>query len=84
MATMKVSLPDAMLAWVEGQTRSGRCPNASEYVRDLIRRDQDRADGIDRLQRLVDEGLGAGGGAVGAGGSGGREAVNSTPYIWGS
>lgn len=32
MATIKVSLPDAMLAWVEGQTRSGRYPNASEYV----------------------------------------------------
>ena len=32
MATMKVSLPDAMLAWIEGQTRSGRYPNASEYV----------------------------------------------------
>jgi len=26
----------------------------------LRRRDQDRADGIDRLQRLVDEGLGSG------------------------
>lgn len=57
MATIKVSLPDAMLAWVEGQTRSGRYPNASEYVRDLIRCDQDRADKIARLQRLIDEGL---------------------------
>lgn len=60
MATMKVSLPDAMLAWVEGQTRSGRYPNASEYVRDLIRRDQEHADRIAHLQRLVDEGLGSG------------------------
>lgn len=60
MATMKVSLPDAMLAWVEGQTRSGRYPNASEYVCDLIRRDQDLADRIAHLQRLVDEGLGSG------------------------
>lgn len=60
MATMKVSLPGAMLAWVEGQTRSGRYPNASEYVCDLIRRDQDRADKIAHLQRLIDEGLGSG------------------------
>ena len=60
MATMKVSLPDAMLAWVEGQTRSGRYPNASEYVRDLIRRDQDRAAKIATMQRLVDEGLASG------------------------
>lgn len=60
MAMMEVSLPDAMLAWVEDQTRSGRCPNVSEYVCDLIRRYQDRAGGIARLQRLVDEGLGSG------------------------
>lgn len=60
MATMKVSLPDAMLTWVEGQTRSGRYPNVSEYVCDLIRRDQDRADKIAHLQRLIDEGLGSG------------------------
>jgi antitoxin ParD1/3/4 len=60
MATIKVSLPDAMLAWVEGQARSGRYPNASEYVRDLIRRDQACADRIVRLQRLIDEGLGSG------------------------
>lgn len=60
MATMNVSLPDAMREWVEGQTRSGRYHNASEYVRDLIRRDQDRADKIARLQRLIDEGLDSG------------------------
>lgn len=60
MATMKVSPPDAMLAWVEGQTRSGRYPNASEYVCDLIRRDQDRADKIAHMQWLVGEGLGSG------------------------
>lgn len=60
MATMNVSLPDAMREWVEGQTRSGRYHNASEYVRDLIRRDQERADKIAHLQRLIDEGLDSG------------------------
>ena len=40
MATMNVSLPDAMKAWVERQTEIGRYGNASDYVRDLIRRDQ--------------------------------------------
>lgn len=40
MATMNVSLPDAMKDWVESQTRTGRYGNASDYVRDLIRRDQ--------------------------------------------
>jgi antitoxin ParD1/3/4 len=55
MATMNVSLPDAMKAWVEDQAETGRYSNASDYVRDLIRRDQERADKIAALQRLVDE-----------------------------
>lgn len=60
MATMNVSLPDAMKDWVEAQTRGGRYSNASDYVRDLIRRDQERADKIALLQNAIDEGLKSG------------------------
>jgi antitoxin ParD1/3/4 len=60
MATMNVSLPDAMKTWVEDQTKTGRYGNASDYVRDLIRRDQDRADKIAAMQKLIDEGLASG------------------------
>ncbi|CEJ14856.1 Antitoxin ParD4 [bacterium YEK0313] len=60
MATMNVSLPDPMKDWVEAQARSGRYANASDYVRDLIRRDQERNDRIAAMQRLVDEGLKSG------------------------
>ena len=60
MATMNVSLPDPMKDWVEEQARSGRYSNASDYVRDLIRRDQDRAAKIAAMQRRVDEGLESG------------------------
>lgn len=60
MATMNVSLPDAMKEWVEAQAASGRYANASDYVRDLIRRDQERASKIASMQRLVDEGLASG------------------------
>lgn len=60
MATMNVSLPDPMKEWVEAQTETGRYSNASDYVRDLIRRDQERAAAIAELQRLVDEGLASG------------------------
>lgn len=60
MATMNVSLPDQMKDWVEGQTKSGRYSNASDYVRDLIRRDQDRQTAVVELQKLVDEGLASG------------------------
>ena len=60
MATMNVSLPDPMKAWVEEQARSGRYSNASDYVRDLIRRDQDRRAAIAEIQRAVDEGMESG------------------------
>lgn len=60
MATMNVSLPHAMKNWVEERSRSGRYSNASDYVRDLIRRDQDRAEKIARMQALVDEAVASG------------------------
>ena len=60
MATMNVSLPDQMKDWVEDQTRSGQYSNSSDYVRDLIRRDQERRAKIAHIQKLVDEGLASG------------------------
>lgn len=60
MASMNVSLPDPMKDWVTAQTETGRYSNASDYVRDLIRRDQERASKIAAMQRLVDEGLDSG------------------------
>lgn len=60
MATMNISLPDPMKQWVEGQAETGRYSNASDYVRDLIRRDQERAMKIAHMQALVDEGRASG------------------------
>ena len=60
MATMNVSLPDPMKQWVEAQMESGRYSNASDYVRDLIRHDQERSAKIAELQKLIDEGLASG------------------------
>ncbi len=40
MTSMNVSLPDQMKSWVEGQINAGIYHNASEYIRDLIRKDQ--------------------------------------------
>ncbi|MFA5952222.1 MAG: type II toxin-antitoxin system ParD family antitoxin [Hyphomicrobium sp.] len=57
MATMNVSLPDAMKSWVEAQAEDGRYGNASDYVRDLIRRDQERQRSIDEFRALVDDGI---------------------------
>lgn len=60
MATMNVSLPEAMKQWVEKQARSGRYSNTSDYVRDLIRRDQEQAAKIAHMQALVTEGIESG------------------------
>lgn len=60
MATMNVSIPDPMKLWVEAQAKTGRYSNTSDYVRDLIRQDQMRADKIAEMQRLVTEGLESG------------------------
>jgi len=60
MATMNVSLPDQMKQWVETQAETGRYSNASDYVRDLIRRDQERARAFAEIQTLVDEGEASG------------------------
>ena len=39
---MNVSLPEEMRAFVDEQVDEGRYGSSSEYVRELIRRDQDR------------------------------------------
>lgn len=53
MATMNVSLPDPMKEWVETQVKSGQYSNASDYVRDLIRRDQEYRDKRELLVRAL-------------------------------
>jgi antitoxin ParD1/3/4 len=52
---MNISLPAPMKNWVEAQAEHGRYSNSSDYVRDLIRRDQERHEKIANMQRLVDE-----------------------------
>lgn len=60
MATMNISLPDPMKAWVEEQAKSGRYANTSDVVRDLIRREQVKAEKIANMQRLINEGRASG------------------------
>lgn len=60
MATMNVSLPEQMKSWVEQQSEGGRFANSSDYVRDLIRRDQERGVVISELQVAINAGLNSG------------------------
>lgn len=48
MATMNVSVPDPMKDWVQGQIATGKYANASDYVRHLIRRDQEKVEVLRR------------------------------------
>lgn len=60
MATMNVSLPDPMKDWVESRTHDGRFSNASDYVRHLIRKDQERQAAIAALQSEITAGMTSG------------------------
>jgi len=60
MATMNVSLPEIMKSWAEKQSSTGRYSNISDYVRDLIRKDQERQGAIMTIQAAIDEGINSG------------------------
>ncbi|MGZ6018220.1 MAG: type II toxin-antitoxin system ParD family antitoxin [Phenylobacterium sp.] len=42
MSTMNISLPESLKSFVDEQVAGGSYGTSSEYVRELIRRDQDR------------------------------------------
>ena len=57
--TMSIALPESMRSYVAGRVNGGSYGNTSEYIRDLVRKDQtDQA--IVRLQTLVEEGIASG------------------------
>ena len=56
---MSFALPEAMRSYVDERVRSGQYGNTSEYLRELIRRDQEEQ-ARQRLQELVAEGLASG------------------------
>ena len=60
MATMNVSLPDTLRDWVEEQVKGGKYANTSDYIRDLIRHDQDRQDKRRALIEALIEGENSG------------------------
>ncbi len=60
MATMNVSLPDHMKDWVETRLKDAQFSNTSDYVRHLIRRDQERQAAIAEMQAAIDHGLASG------------------------
>ena len=56
MAQMNISIPDQLKSWAEARVAEGRYSSTSDYVRDLVRRDQEYAEKLQRLQAAIDEG----------------------------
>ncbi|WP_347709234.1 type II toxin-antitoxin system ParD family antitoxin [Stakelama marina] len=57
---MNVSIPDQLKGWVESRVAEGRYSSTSDYVRDLVRRDQEAEEARRRLQAAIDEGRASG------------------------
>ena len=60
MAQMNVPIPEALKGWAESRVAEGRYSSTSDYVRDLVRRDQEREEARRRLQAAIDEGRASG------------------------
>ena len=56
MTTMNISLPEPLKRFVDAQVEGGSYGTSSEYVRTLIRKEQDR----EALRRLLLDGLRSG------------------------
>ncbi len=53
MPSMSVSLSDKMRGFIKSRVESGDYHNESEYIRDLIRRDQERLSNEDALEQAL-------------------------------
>jgi antitoxin ParD1/3/4 len=57
--TLSFALPEAMRAYIDARVSTGHYGNTSEYIRDLVRRDQEEQS-KKRLRELIEEGLASG------------------------
>jgi antitoxin ParD1/3/4 len=74
MTSMNVSLPEQLKTFVEERVEDGGYQTASEYVRDLIRQDQEKRRATeDRLEAMLLEGIRS----LEQG-----EGVEATPEMW--
>ena len=57
MDQLTVALPAALKSWAEAVVAEGRYADTGDLVRDLLRREQDHAGRLARLQDAIDAGL---------------------------
>ena len=64
--TMSFALPESVREYIDNRVAAGNCGNCgntSEYIRDLVRRDQEEQ-AKKRLRDLIEEGLASGPGRL--------------------
>jgi antitoxin ParD1/3/4 len=61
MATVRktITLTDKQDKWIKAQIAHGDFTNDSEYIRDLVRRDQEQNAKIQALRKAIQEGIGS-------------------------
>ena len=57
--TMSFALPETMRTYIDARVSTGNYGNTSEYIRDLVRRDQEEQ-AKKRLRELIEEGIASG------------------------
>jgi antitoxin ParD1/3/4 len=55
-----ITLTDTQDSWIKAQIDAGHYTNDSEYIRDLIRREQERSAGIEAVRAALIEGEASG------------------------
>ena len=55
-----ITLTSKLDEWIKSQTNDGEFTNDSEYIRDLVRRDQDQKSKILAIKAAIQEGLDSG------------------------
>lgn len=60
MPAMSISLSDKMRGFIKSRVEGGDYHNESEYIRDLVRRDQERLKNEDNLMAELDAAMASG------------------------
>jgi antitoxin ParD1/3/4 len=60
MAQMNISIPEKLKAWVESKVADGDYASSSDYLRDLVRRDQQFHEQLERLRADIQAGYDSG------------------------
>lgn len=60
MAQINFSLPDGLKSRIDRVVAQGHYSSASDYLRDLVRRDEQRSIELAKVQAMIDAGLASG------------------------